>query len=281
MRHVILRTAFIILVVTAASNCGSSKTPSPPTSASPTTTSAATTTVATTTAATTSVATTTVATTSVGASSMAGTVTEAVAGSPISGATVAVQGKTATTGADGRYSIPGLTDGTSAVTAQHQGHRNFSQNTAISGSATVNIVMTKANEAAAAGNWTGTWRNDTFGSSGGATATINVDTVAQTFSGSFDLSGSVFGRGDPPPASFSGPYSTASGASISATSPVYGAVSGTVTSNGSIVGSMTNPTPDISKVDFSGTATASAINVNYTVRFTNGSTATGTVRLTK
>jgi hypothetical protein len=271
MRHALLRSAFIIIVLTGIVSCGGYKAPGTPTAASPTTTSAATTTVATTTA----------ATTSIGATSLAGTVTEAVSGSPIASATVAVQGKTATTGSDGRYSITGITDGSSAVTAQHQGHRNFTQNTAISGATTVNIVMTKANEATAAGTFTGTWRNDTFGSSGGATLTITVDTVAQTFSGTFDMSGSVFGRGDPAPATFSGPYSTTSGVQVTATSSFYGNVTGAMTSNGSITGSMSNPSPTISRVDYSGTATASAINITYTVRFTDGSTATGTVKLTK
>ena len=270
MRDVFLRAAFIIFVIAGISSCGSSKSPSPPTSASPTTTSAATTTVATTSA----------ATTSIGATSLAGTVTDAVSGSAVASATVAVQGKSATTGADGRYSITGLTDGTSAVTSQHQGHRNFTQNTAVSGSTTLNIVMTPAGEAAGNGNWSGTWRNTTFGSTGNATLAMTIDTVAERFSGTFDLSGSVFGRGDPAPETFSGPYST-SGATLTGTSSFYGTVTATYTPGGTLSGSMVNPAPNISRVDFSGTVTATTMDVNYTVRFTDGSTAVGTVNLRK
>src|SRR5204863_2694880 len=144
------------------------------------------------------------------------------------------------------------------------------------GSTTLNIVMTPAPEAAAAGNWTGTWRNTTFASSGAATMAMTVDTVQERFSGTFDLSGSVFGRGDPAPATFSNSYSPNGGATFSSTSAFYGTVSGTLSNTGAISGSMVNPTPTISRVDFSGTATTTAIDITYTVRFTDGSTAAGT-----
>jgi len=270
MRQSILQAVFVgIVSITVASCGGGSKTP---VAASPTTS---------TTAATTSVATTTAATTSIGATSLAGVVTDVVSGSPIAAATVTVQGKSATTGADGRYSITGLTDGAATVAASHQGHRNFTQNSTLAGSTTVNIAMTRAGEANSAGNWTGTWRNTTFNSSGGATMTLAVDTVAQRFTCTIDLSGTVFGRGDPPAETFNVNYTTASGASISGSSGFYGQVSASVSASGAVTGSMVNPAPNISRVDFSGQATTGTIDLLYTVRFTDGSTASGTVRLTR
>src|SRR4029077_6406548 len=108
---------------------------------------------------------------------VAGIVTDAVSGSPIPAVTVAIQGKNGTTGADGRYSITGLNDGQATVTAQHQGHSNFTQSVTLAGATAVNITMTPAIEAAAAGSWGGQWKDNTPGSAGPTTMTMNVNTI--------------------------------------------------------------------------------------------------------
>ena len=135
-----------------------------------------------------------------------------------------MQGKSATTGSDGRYTISALTDGPAPLTAQHQGHKNFTQAVTLSGATTTNVTMTPSAEAGFAGNWAGQWRNNTFGSSGTITAVVTVDTIAQTFRSTTDVNGFVFGQGDPPAETFSGPY-TASGASLTGTSAFFGIVS--------------------------------------------------------
>src|SRR5438552_12685706 len=84
-------------------------------------------------------------------STLAGIVTDVVSGSPVSGVTVAAEAKTATTGADGKYSLSGLTNGAATVTAQHQGHVNFSQAVTISGTTSQNIALTPSNAAKMAG----------------------------------------------------------------------------------------------------------------------------------
>ncbi len=213
--------------------------------------------------------------------SITGLVTDAVSGAAVASVTVAIQGKSATTGSDGRYSISALTDGQATLTAQHQGHRNFTQAVTLSGATTTNITITPAVEAGAAGNWAGTWRNNTFGSSGGITAVVTVDTIAQTFRGTVDVNGSVFGAGDPPAETFSGPYTTA-GVTLTGTSPFFGNVVLNISSTGAITGNMTNiPGGSVSRLDLTGNATsASSITLAYTV-VVGGGTASGTVTLNR
>jgi len=74
--------------------------------------------------------------------SVSGTVTDASSSAPIASAVVAVQGNSATTGADGRYSISGLTAGSAKLTARHQRYQDFSQMVTLAGTTTVDVVMT-------------------------------------------------------------------------------------------------------------------------------------------
>jgi len=213
--------------------------------------------------------------------SVSGTVTDASSAAPIASAAVAVQGKSTTTGTDGRYTIADLTAGSAQLTAQHQGHQNFSQAVTLAGAMTVNVAMTPDPAAAYAGNWTGQWVNTTFGTTGGATMVVSVDTIAQTFEATVDLNGLVFGVADPPPQTFGGPY-TDSGANVTVTSPTLGDVTLSIDAAGAITGNAINvPGGFIARVDFTGTATASTIIVNYTITFTGGGTAQGVLTLNK
>lgn len=135
---------------------------------------------------------------------------------------------------------------------------------------------------ALAGVWSGAWANTTFGSSGGATMTVTADTLAQTFEATVDLNGSVFGSGDPAPQVFSGSYA-GGGADLTITSALFGNLSLQVTSAGQISGSATNiPGGGIARIDFTGTWTATAINIAYTITFVGGGgTAAGTLVFTK
>lgn len=214
---------------------------------------------------------------------LSGLITDASGGSPVSSATVSIQSKAATTGSDGRYSIAELTTGSAQMTVQHQGHDTTTQNVTLTAPATTaNVALARALVAQLAGTWTGGWVNTTFGSNGSATMTISADTIAQTFSASLDLNGNVFGLGDPPAQSFSGPYTPAGGATINATSDLFGTLSVTVSSTGQISGTAT-PAPGgaITKIDLTGTAAPGGITVNYTITFVGGSKAVGALTLTK
>ena len=213
--------------------------------------------------------------------SLAGVVTDVVSGLAVSGVVVAVGGKSVTTGSDGRYSFTGLTAGQGSLTAQHQGHVNFSQPVTLAAATTVNVGLTPSLAASGAGNWSGSWKNTTFGTTGGMTMQLSVDTIAQTMQLLLDVNGGVFGGGDPPSETFTGAYSEA-GTTLTRTSALLGTVTATVTPTGQLSGSATSiPTPGISRVDFSGTVAARSIAIAYTVAFTAGGTAVGTATLTR
>ena len=120
------------------------------------------------------------------AASISGVVTDVISGAPVPGTAVAIQGKTVTTGSEGRYSITDLTAGPATLTGQHQGHITFSQNVTLSGATSTNIAMTPSNLAKAAG----AWRDP----ASGTPITITVDTVGQTVELVIDYKGSK----DPP-----------------------------------------------------------------------------------
>jgi len=214
---------------------------------------------------------------------LSGTVTDAVSAAVVSGAAVAIAGKTATTGSDGKYSITGLTAGSGTLALQHQGHINFTQTVTLSGTATTtDVKLTPSLAAQGSGNWSGTWRNTTFLSNSTLTAVVTADTVAQTMRVVLDVNGSVFGAGDPPAETFTGTYTPGSGGTITQTSARFGNVSITFNPNGSFTGACTNiPVAGIARFDFTGTMTTSTANLSYTVTFTNGTTAVGTATLTK
>ena len=216
-----------------------------------------------------------------GATSLGGTVTDNVSGAIISGAKVTVQGKSATTGTDGKYSIGGLTDGQASVTTQHQGHINNTKDVTLSSATSLNIAMTPSAAAKLTGNWSGTWKNNTFSTQGTETMAIAVDTVAQTMNITLDVNGSVFGGSDPAPETLSTTYAL-TGATFTKTSPVFGNISLSITPAGTLTGSATNvPGGSITRVDFTGTVTPTLITVNYTITFSSTATATGTATFTK
>ena len=133
-----------------------------------------------------------------------------------------------------------------------------------------------------AGDWSGGWLNNTFSSSGSATLAITTNTTAHTFSATLHLTGNVFGGSAPPDQTFSGSYSTSTGVSYSGHSSLFGDIAFTVTPAGAINGVANNvPSANVSKVTFSGTASAHLITINYTVNLKAGGTASGVVTLTK
>lgn len=129
-----------------------------------------------------------------------------------------------------------------------------------------------------AGNWSGQWVNTTFSTTGPASMVVTVDTSAHTFQTVVTLGGNVLGGSAPPPQTLGGPYN-ASGVTINTNGTAFGNISATISSSGAIVGSGTSvPNPNISRLDFTGTATPTLITVNYTITFSaaaGGGTAVG------
>ncbi len=213
--------------------------------------------------------------------SLTGVVRESGTAAAIAGATVTVQNQSATTGADGRYLIEDLSAGSAQVRVTHQGHNTLTATVTLAGETTENLTMTRATNAAFVGNWTGGWVNNTFGTSGSATMSYNVDTVAETFQITMDLNGQVFGLIDPPAQTFNSTYSPTGPTNIAIPTP-FGTLNSTFTQAGQITGSITGVSVGgITRMDFTGTATPAAITVNYTVTFNTGATAAGVLTLNK
>ena len=155
--------------------------------------------------------------------------------------------------------------------------------TASSGSApTVTFTATGTaafNASQYAGNYSGTWTNTTFNSTGTTSATVSVNTAASTMSIVFAVTGQVLGQGGVNTTQ-GGSY-TNTGASVSnIVVPVMGTVTFAIDAAGNITASGTNiPNANINRWNATGTISATQVRVNYTVTFTDGSTAVGTISL--
>lgn len=132
-----------------------------------------------------------------------------------------------------------------------------------------------------AGDWRGSWRNTTFGSTGSATASIEIheDGTARF---TLDLGGMVFGVLDPPPKIFDGTYD-AEGARFAAQGDsLFGDMTITVDDGGAIAMSGLNiPFTNIDTLQAAGTITSSAISMTYTVGFPDGASARGELTMAK
>jgi len=132
------------------------------------------------------------------------------------------------------------------------------------------------------GLWTGQWSNLTFGTTGGVQLDASSNgTAAQAV---LTLSGNVFGSPTPPPPIILGAPLTPGATSLSfaATGTSIGDVHATISADGHLQGAVTNlPSSSLSGVAIIGTVTSTLISADYTITFTNGSSAQGTLTLTK
>jgi hypothetical protein len=218
-----------------------------------------------------------------GRSSISGVVSDPVSGGPLAGATVSIQAKSVTAGADGRYSITGLEDGAATLTVQHQGHRNVTQTVTIAGATTRNITMTVALETRAAGPWAGTWTNNALRTSGSLNMMLTVNTVAQTMTMNLNVSGPGFGN--PSTDTLTGAYSPTTGADFTTTSSLFGNVTFRWPPNLGISGNAVNlPGGTVSRVDFLGELNSPdrdlILDMRGNITFANGNTGTSTFTLT-
>src|SRR6185503_2388841 len=129
-----------------------------------------------------------------------------------------------------------------------------------------------------AGDWSGGWRNTTFGSTGGAQATvvINEDGTVEV---TLDLGGFVFGVGDPPPMTFTGAYDADGGSFAVQNDPMFGDLSVNVANSGAITGGMEN-NPLGFGMTLDGALTVESFELNYAVTLPAGQKARGVLALT-
>lgn len=132
-----------------------------------------------------------------------------------------------------------------------------------------------------AGDWDGAWNNNTFGSTGGASATVAVNEADQTAQVMVDFDGNVFGGADPDPFVLNGTYD-ADSLTVDGATTNLGTIDLDIDADGNLTGSVTGiAAANIDSVDFSGTISPTAISLNYTVHFSDSSTARGTLQLNK
>ena len=155
----------------------------------------------------------------------------------------------------------------------------------------LNVVFTATafatlNAALYAGTYTGTWINTTFGSTDVASATIVINAATSTATVTASAGGSVLGGGAVGPTARSATYS-ATAATFTGNVPEMGNITGSIV-NTSVAGvaniqaTGTNvPNSAILRWTATGTISATRLFLNFTVFFTSGSTAVGSVTLNK
>jgi adhesin/invasin len=191
-----------------------------------------------------------------------------------------VTGATQTTGANGVATVGGWTLGP-------LGGANTLNATASSVTVVFSATATVPafNATPYAGTYNGTWTNTTFGSTGTANAVVTVNSANNTASVTVNVTGSVLGSGSGVSNLVrSGSY-TATGVTFTGNVPpmgdmtvtgVAGASSIAVTASGTNV-----PNAAITRWDANGTLTPTSLQLNFTVTFTSGPPASGTISLTK
>jgi len=127
------------------------------------------------------------------------------------------------------------------------------------------------------GEWTGTWENDTFGTSGDVFISISDDDIGE-IAITVDFNGIVFGMGDPEPFTLTVASDPETGLTVSGGSSQFGTVDASVSEDGSFSGTVEAlVSPVIEGIDFSGAISEVAIYIDYTVYFTDGTTAEGII----
>lgn len=208
------------------------------------------------------------ATLTVGATVQITATVKALSGSVLSSTVTWSSSDQAVATVDGNGLVTAVASGTATVTATADGIQ-----------ATVQITVALDVEGLV-GNYTGSWLNQTFGSTGAASLVVSVDESAKTMSFTLDLDGNVLGGTDPPAETFTGSY-TATTVTVTGTSAVFGDVTLTGTVDGFTGSGQNVPSAGIDSVDFTGTATDTQIILNYTVNFVGGGSAVGVITLNK
>jgi hypothetical protein len=134
------------------------------------------------------------------------------------------------------------------------------------------------------GNWTGTWTNTTFGSTGAARVVVTKDSAraAGDLHFNVDLDGSVFGGSNPSPENLGATVAEDVATLTATTSNTYGTLSGTLEGDGTISGGGTDVAGQVKSYTVTGTWSATAIDADVVISFDDGSAdATAKLALTK
>jgi hypothetical protein len=188
----------------------------------------------------------------------------------------AVVGATPNSAADGTAAVTswtlGGTPGENRLSASIDGNSVTFTATALAG----------FNPAPFAGTYAGTWTNTTFGSVGTGTAVITVNTTNNTATVTATATGNVLGSGGgaTPPVQ-NGAY-TINGAQFTGTVAPMGTINASILPPGTInaVGSNV-PSGSITGWTATGTIDGTTIQLSFTVTFTAGPPAVGTITLTR
>ena len=131
------------------------------------------------------------------------------------------------------------------------------------------------------GHLTGPWKNTTFNTSGTMTWDVSSDAAKRTVTLAITLAGTVLGASAPSPERIELTH-LATGV-VQGPSASFGTVNGVITPDGRMHFQLTMlPETSIRSVDIAGKVTqGTSIAFGYTVMMTNGSTAQGSVTLTK
>ncbi len=131
------------------------------------------------------------------------------------------------------------------------------------------------------GTYTGTWTNTTFSSTGTGQAIIAVNAGASTANITVNVTGNVLGTGGVPQIIRNGSYGATS-AAFSGNVAVMGDITASIDATGHIIASGINvPNAAITRWDANGTITATTLTLNFTVTFTAGPPAIGSINLVK
>ena len=186
-----------------------------------------------------------------------------------------VAGGTPTSAADGTATVTSWTMGPTA------GENRLSA-TIDGNSVTFTATATTGfNPAPFAGNYAGTWTNTTFGSVGTGTAVITVNTANNTATVTATATGNVLGSGGgaAPPVQ-NGGYTT-NGAQFTGNVAPMGTINASIIPPGTINAVGSNVGGSITGWTATGTINGTTIQLNFTVTFTDGPPAVGTITLTR
>jgi len=129
-----------------------------------------------------------------------------------------------------------------------------------------------------AGEWTGSWENATYGTTGPLAAALAVNAEGLSATLTLDLGGEVFGGGDPAP--FEMTIDLAAAPPYAAFSPVLGSLSLIMGVDGAFtLEALDVPAAEVSSFRASGRATSAGITLDYTVGLEDGGEAAGTADL--
>ena len=127
-----------------------------------------------------------------------------------------------------------------------------------------------------AGTYIGTWHNNTFNTTGPITATLVPGNVTVWIT--FDAGGSVFGGGDPPPATISGPDFQSGWTGTLVNNANYGTINAHITPAGAITLTGTAvPSPFVTGYSATGTLTACHLHLDGVINLFPTGTATTTI----